>query len=100
MNKTEFIKRMSKRMSLPPYTISCFLNAFNEELVNVFKEDDRLVMQGFGFYYLSKRTERKGHNPKTGEKCMIPSKMSIKFRPGKILLGKLRSEERRVGKEC
>ena len=93
MNKTEFIKRMSKRMSLPPYTISCFLNAFNEELAHVFKEDDRLIMQGFGSYYLYKRTERKGHNPKTGEKCMIPSKMSIKFRPGKILLGKLNQDK-------
>ena len=93
MNKTEFIKRMSKRMSLPPHTISCFLNAFNEELVNVFKEDDRLVMQGFGLYYLYKRTERKGHNPKTGEKCVIPSKTSIKFRPGKTLLEKLNQDK-------
>jgi len=93
MNKTAFIKRMSKRMSLPSHVISCFLNAFNEELANVFKEDDRLIMQGFGSYYLSKRTERKGHNPKTGEKCMIPSKTSIKFRPGKILLGKLNQDK-------
>lgn len=93
MNKTEFIKRMSKHMSLPPHTILYFLNVFNEELTNVFKEDDRLIMQGFGSYYLYKRTERKGHNPKTGEKCMIPSKMSIKFRPGKILLGKLNQDK-------
>lgn len=93
MNKTEFIKRMSKHMSLPPHTILYFLNVFNEELTNVFKEDDRLIMQGFGSYYLYKRTERKGHNPKTGEKCMIPSKMSIKFRPGKNLLGKLNQDK-------
>ena len=93
MNKTEFIKRMSKHMSLPPHTILYFLNVFNEELTNVFKEDDRLIMQGFGSYYLYKRTERKGHNPKTGEKCMIPSKMSIKFRPGKNLLRKLNQDK-------
>lgn len=93
MNKTEFIKRMSERMCISPKEISCFLHAFNEELVNVFQEDDRLIMQGFGSYYLYKRTERKGHNPKTGEKCMIPSKMSIKFRPGKNLLGKLNQDK-------
>ena len=79
-------------MSLPPYTISCFLNAFNEELANVFKEDDRLIMQGFGTYYLSKQAERQGHNPKTGEKCVIPSKTSVRFRPGKILLEKLNQD--------
>lgn len=89
MNKTEFIKRLSERLSLPPHAISCFLDAFHEELANVFKEDNRLIMQGMGSYYLWNKTERKGHNPKTGEKCLIPSKRSIKFRPGKGLLEKL-----------
>lgn len=92
MNKTEFIKRMSKRLSLPSHAVSCFLHAFNEELGNVLNEDDRLVIQGFGSYYLYKRTERAGRNPKTGEKCVIPSNVSIKFRPGKELLNKLNQD--------
>ncbi|WP_459187009.1 HU family DNA-binding protein [Parabacteroides sp. APC149_11_2_Y6] len=92
MNKTEFIKRMSKRLSLPSCEVSCFLHAFNEELVNVFQEDDRLIMQGFGSYCLYKRAERVGRNPKTGEKCVIPSNVSIKFRPGKELLNKLNQD--------
>lgn len=89
MNKTEFIKRLSERLSLPPHAISCFLDAFHEELANVFKEDNRLIMQGMGAYSLWNQAERNGHNPKTGEKCVIPARKSIRFRPGKGLLEKL-----------
>lgn len=80
-------------MSLPPHTVSCFLNAFNEELGNVLQEDDRLIMQGFGTYYLSKQTERIGRNPKSGVSCVIPFRRSVKFKPGKGLLKELNKGE-------
>lgn len=92
MNKTELAKRMSERMSLPYQVIICFLDAFNAELAEVFREEERLVIKGFGTYSLWKQAGRMGRNPKNGKIYMIPSRISLKFKPGKGLLARLNGE--------
>lgn len=92
MNKTELAKRMSERMSLPYQEIICFLEAFHAELAEVFREEERLVMKGFGSYSLWKQEERMGRNPKNGKMHVIPPRVSVKFKPGKGLLARLNEE--------
>lgn len=92
MNKRELAKRMSERLSLPYKDIICFLDAFNAELSEVFREEDRFVIKGFGSYLLWKQTGRMGRNPKNGEIYMIPPRISLKFKPGKGLLARLNEE--------
>lgn len=67
MNKTELVKRMSERLSLPYKDIICFLDVFNAELSEVFRKEDRFVIKGFGSYSLWKQTGRMGRNPKMGK---------------------------------
>lgn len=92
MNKTELAKRMSERLSLPYDLILCFLDAFHAELAEVFREEERLVIKNFGTYSLRKQPGRMGRNPKNGKMHIIPSRMSLKFKPGKGLLARLNEE--------
>lgn len=92
MNKTELAKRMSERLSLPYKDIISFLDAFNAELSEVFRKEERLVIKGFGSYSLWKQTGRMGRNPKNGKIYMIPPRISLKFKPGKVLLARLNGE--------
>lgn len=93
MNKTEFVKRLSARLSLPPKAIVSLLDAFNDELSKVLNEDNHLVLKDFGTYYLWEQTERIGRNPKSGVSCVIPFRRSVKFKPGKGLLKELNKGE-------
>ena len=89
MNKTELAERMSARLSLPRKDIVHFLDAFTAELSEVFTEEEHLVIKGFGSYSLWKQTGRMGRNPKNGKVCLIPPRISLKFKPGKKLLARL-----------
>lgn len=43
-------------------------------------------------FHLWMQSEREGRNPKTGEKCMIRSRSSVKFKPGKKMLENLNGQ--------
>lgn len=83
---------MSRRLSLPYKEIVYILDTLNAELAEAFREDERVVMKGFGTYSLWKQTGRMGCNPKNGKKYMIAPRISVKFKPGKGLLDRLNGE--------
>lgn len=89
MNKTELVKRVSKRMSITQVEAHRFVTIFETTLIDALEEDNSLMLQGFGTFTLWEQTEREGRNPRTGEACTIPPRLSAKFKPGKQLLKKL-----------
>lgn len=89
MNKTELAIRISERMGITQQEARRFINAFQASLGDALKEDSSLVLQGFGTFLLWEQSERAGRNPRTGQSCMIRSRLSAKFKPGKGLLEKL-----------
>lgn len=92
MNKRNFVKRISEQLSVPQQDVHHFIDAFKRELMEILKEDGHLVLQGFGSFHLWMQSEREGRNPKTGEKCMIRSRSSVKFKPGKKMLENLNGQ--------
>lgn len=89
MNKTDLAREMSNRMSIPKREALSFINAFEESLTALLRKGEPLCLQGFGTFNLWLQHERMGRNPKTGVGCMIPSRSSVKFKPGKNLLDSL-----------
>lgn len=55
------------------------------ELVKNLKEGNRIRLAGLGILQVSKRAERMGRNPATGETIKIPAKKKIAFRAAKEL---------------
>lgn len=49
------------------------------------KRGERVQIQGFGSFSVSKRAARKGRNPATGETIMIAASKNVRFKPGKEL---------------
>ena len=56
-----------------------------ESISKSLKKGERVQVPGFGSFAVSKRGARKGRNPKTGEKVMVPPKRIPYFKPGKDL---------------
>lgn len=86
MNKTDLVNALAERMNINQYQSRLYLNVFLELLEEILKNDEPIMLQGFGTLEPWKQTERPGRNPRTGISCKIPARTSVKFKPGKFLL--------------
>ena len=86
MNKVEFVKKLKEKAGLATLAQAeaAFDNLFGIIKATLGKGDD-VSISGFGSFKVVKRKPRKGRNPRTGEKILIPASKSAKFTPGKAL---------------
>jgi len=54
-------------------------------------EGDRVDISGFGSFQVRRRKARMGRNPRTGESIRIPPRLSLSFRPSRVLKEDLNS---------
>ncbi len=85
MNKRELIAQVGKSANLSSadaaHAVEAVLDAVREALV----KGQTVALTGFGTFSVTRRAERIGRNPKTGEKVMVPAGRQAKFRASKIL---------------
>lgn len=93
MNKNDLVRALSSRLSLTQQDSILYLNTLLDVLSEELSEGNNIVLQGFGAFSRWEQTERIGRNPRTGVACMIHSRNSVKFKPGKFLLDRLNKEE-------
>lgn len=89
MNKQELIKELAHRsgqtQTLTKEMIDTLLGIITEKL----EQDEEIRLSGFATLTRWHQPSRPARNPKTGSPCLIPSRYSIKLKPGKYLLNKL-----------
>lgn len=93
MNKTDLVNILAEQMDISQSQSRHYLNTFLGVLENALKEEDPVMLQGFGTFVPWKQTERPGRNPRTGTPCRVPARMSVKFKAGKYLLETLNSQK-------
>lgn len=86
MNKADLVYELAEKMQITQSQSRQFLNTFQLVLVEAIKRDTPVMLQGFGTFSPWAQTERIGRNPRLGTTCVIPSRTSVKFKPGKFLL--------------
>jgi len=85
MTKAELIEKMASDGRISKAAAGRALDSFIKSVKEMLKEDKKFTLAGFGTFSVSKRGERKGRNPRTGEEIRIPSRKVPKFTPGKAL---------------
>lgn len=86
MNKHDLVVALSERLSLTQLQSLEIVNAWEGVFTDALLDDKRIVLQGFGSFFIWNQTERMGRNPRTGKTCPIEARTSVKFKPGKFLL--------------
>ena len=84
MNKSDLINEVAKVVSSKKEAqaaVDCVFSSITQAL----KENDSVMLIGFGTFKVQKREARKGRNPATGEEIQIKAKRVPKFAPGKAL---------------
>ena len=85
MNKTELIAQIAETTGVTKVTSRKALDSFFANMGKAMEEGERVIVSGFGSFQVTKRAEKKGRNPQTGETISIPAHNVVKFRPGKRL---------------
>jgi len=83
MNRTDLVAVVSKETNLSPSQVDNVVESFINNIFNALGQNDNVTISKFGSFSCVQRKDREGHNPKSGEKILIPSKKAVKFRPAK-----------------
>lgn len=85
MNKAELIEIISKEGKISNKTSEIVINALISAIKVALSKGEKVTITGLGTFLVSKRKERKGRNPQTGETITIPAGRLPKFRAGESL---------------
>ena len=85
MNKSELIEAIAQEAGISKAAAAKALDATTNAVTNALKNGDTVTLVGFGTFYVGKRAERQGRNPKTGAPLTIAAAKTPKFRAGKAL---------------
>lgn len=81
MNKTQLVEAISLDTGISRIDAIKAVDAFVRIAVRALKEEDKIVLQGFGAFSVQHKPERTGRNPRTGAPVKIAPKRVVKFRP-------------------
>ena len=89
MNKAVLIKRIATDVGITKNDASAAVESMIECMGEALQGNERVTLTGFGTWAVSRRQERVGRNPQTGEAIRIKAKNSVRFKPGKRLESRL-----------
>lgn len=89
MTYTDLIKNIASRADCKQSLVKQIIESLGEIVVNEVKQGELLRIPCLGTFSRSERSERLGRNPATGEPLVVPAKVSVKFRAGKVLQEKV-----------
>ena len=94
MNKNELARAIQEVRGCTLSEATELLNMFMEVFTEQLAKENSINLQGFGVLKPWHQTSRQARNPMTGEAVTLQARVSVKFRPGKLLLDTLNKRGR------
>ena len=82
MSRKQLIRTMSEKAGLSQKYAEIALDSIVTIVTDALKQNEQVVIPGFGSFQVRVRPAREGRNPITGEKIMVPEKRIPVFKPG------------------
>lgn len=89
VNKNAFAKELAERLNCTNVLAKNFIREYHDLLTDKIQEGCAVKIQYFGVFSPYHRAERLGRNPQTGERCLIETQKTMKFRPSEFMLKKI-----------
>ena len=83
ISKADTVDTVSKETGLSKTDTAKAIDSFVKAIKDGLQKRHSVRILGFGTFSVSKRKERKGRNPQTGEELHIPACWRPKFKAGK-----------------
>ena len=86
MNKNDISKKIYEAHGGLSYVeTQKIVNFILETMKDRLSYGEKVLLSGFGCFFVEKRKTKRGVNPRTGEPLIIPERNSVKFKPSKYL---------------
>ncbi len=92
MNSKEFVGELSRRLGYTNKDATQLVASVVAILSSELQERKAASFPGFGTFEVKKKMERIAVNPVTGQRMLVPPKLSLGFRPSQTLKDKLKKE--------
>ena len=80
MNNKQFISELAQRMGFTAQDTQKMVYQLIEAMGDSFQEGDSVAIQNFGNFEVKKKLERIMVNPTTGQRMLVPPKLTLNFR--------------------
>ncbi|HZK03007.1 MAG TPA: HU family DNA-binding protein [Bacteroidaceae bacterium] len=90
MINKEFIVALSRETGLTQEETQQRVNDLLQVMEKIWQDNDSVSVSGFGVLSVKKRAERISINPKTGQRMLIPPRLSLSYRPSTMLKDKVK----------
>ena len=85
ITKREFVDRITEQTQAKRTVVRQVIQSFLDEIVLELSRNNRLEFRDFGILKVCRRKARVAQNPKTLEKVVVPAKLSVKFKMGRLM---------------
>jgi len=85
VNTAEIVAELAEKLNLPKNKTRMLLDSALETLADDLAKGRTLAIPGLGTFGTKKRDKIKSYNPQTKRLSLLPPKIKVFFRPGKIL---------------
>ena len=85
MSKQQLVDMIAEKAGLTKADAARALDATMDSIKDALKNGEKVSLVGFGTFATSKRKERDGRNPRTGEIVKIAARTSVTFKAGSKL---------------
>lgn len=85
MTKAEIVQKVYEKVGYPKKETVKLVDLVFETMKGTLEAGEKLKIAGFGNFTVKQKADRRGRNPKTGEKLTIRGRRRISFKPSIIL---------------
>lgn len=89
VTKKELVDRIAAKYQISRQVARRTVQAFLDEIIHELEDGNRLEFRDFGVFEAYYRGARVGQNPATLERVMVPARLRVRFKPGRMLKQKL-----------
>ena len=82
MNKGDLVDAIASDADMSKSQASSVIDAFVSSVAGALSSGDKVTITGFGTFSVSRRAERDGRNPRTGETIKVAAANVPKFKAG------------------
>lgn len=85
ITKRELVDRITEQTQAKRAMVRQVIQSFLDEIVLELSRNNRIELRDFGSLKVCRRKARVAQNPKTLEKVIVPAKLSVKFKMGRLM---------------
>ncbi|MGA2254026.1 MAG: HU family DNA-binding protein [Thermoguttaceae bacterium] len=85
MTKKNIVRRIADELDRTELETKLIVQKTLDAIINVLAEEGRVELRNFGVFEVRRRQPRQARNPRTGEKVMVGERVTVTFKPGRVM---------------